>query len=289
MIAGMDYGLTDSQCETRMVATIVIGCRPIWNLVRGLLEPNDFVDPVCRWMWQVAEEISQEGGNVGNVDLYLDKCRSHRRDWREVALMIAHASQDFPCLAADAEHYARIVRINSVRRRLQDLMERGCSGMGEDLAVEIRRFQNELTKLEKAAANISETSSVWEALEKLREPEADHCMSTGLSNLDRVLMGGLKQELTVIAARPGGGKSALAASIARNVAMTKKKVLFISLEMPAHQIYWRVMSQQTGIPYRTIAKRETNDDEMQRILEAAMRIETLQIVDIPPRDRKSVV
>lgn len=59
-----------------------------------------------------------------------------------------------------------------------------------------------------------------------------YTVKTGIKPLDKKLNGGLRGgSLTVIAGRPGIGKSSLAFQIAGNIAECGKRVLFFSLEM----------------------------------------------------------
>lgn len=73
--------------------------------------------------------------------------------------------------------------------------------------------------------------------------EAIDFIPTGLRALDDRLDGGMRPgELIVIGARPRMGKSALALSIAANVAMKDRVVGFFSMEMPRDQVVRRLVS-----------------------------------------------
>lgn len=61
----------------------------------------------------------------------------------------------------------------------------------------------------------------------------------GLSDLDFVIGGVRRSELTFIGARPSVGKSAFVQQLARNVAEQGKKVLFLPLEMSEHSLLTR--------------------------------------------------
>lgn len=70
---------------------------------------------------------------------------------------------------------------------------------------------------------------------------------TGIERLD-FLMGGLtKTDLTVIAARPGVGKSALALGIAKHAAQEGCPVYYLSIEMGRKQLAQRVLAEATSI------------------------------------------
>ena len=71
---------------------------------------------------------------------------------------------------------------------------------------------------------------------------------TGFSGLDRAMGGGLREgNLIVIAARPSMGKSALAMSIATNVARSTGPVGVISLEMSVEELQDRIVSSDACV------------------------------------------
>ena len=71
----------------------------------------------------------------------------------------------------------------------------------------------------------------------------DMCLTTGLRDLDRKLIGGFKAgELIVVAGRPGMGKSIFATSVARQAAVAGYAGGLFSLEMPEAQITARLLS-----------------------------------------------
>lgn len=70
-------------------------------------------------------------------------------------------------------------------------------------------------------------------------------LPTGLPMLDEAIWGLHRNEVTVIAARPGEGKTTLALQIGLHLADEHKKVLFVSLEMTRHQLTERILVQLT--------------------------------------------
>lgn len=74
-------------------------------------------------------------------------------------------------------------------------------------------------------------------------------ISTGHLHLDELLGGGLERgTMTVVAARPGMGKTAFALGIARNVALDGGVSAILSMEMAAKQINDRNMASLGNIP-----------------------------------------
>ncbi len=82
----------------------------------------------------------------------------------------------------------------------------------------------------------------------LDEGKVEPGINTGLPDLDKVLGGFKVGEFATIAARPSHGKTALALSIAANIASTGKKVLFCSLEMTTEQLRKRLMHAEARVP-----------------------------------------
>ena len=123
-------------------------------------------------------------------------------------------------------------------------------------------------------------------------------VSTGLTELDRMLGGLHKSDLLILAGRPSMGKTSLATNIAFNVAKAFKRgaksdgsegtidggvVGFFSLEMSAAQLAQRILSEAAEVPSEQIRKGDLNPQEFQRYLRAAQDLEScpLYIDDTP--------
>jgi replicative DNA helicase len=86
-------------------------------------------------------------------------------------------------------------------------------------------------------------------------------ISTGHKDLDTMLDGGLERgTLTVIAARPGMGKTAAGLGIARNVAQTGSS-LFLSMEMARNQVNDRNVAALGRIPIKWLRRPSETDPQ----------------------------
>lgn len=86
-------------------------------------------------------------------------------------------------------------------------------------------------------------------------------------------------EVTIIAARPAVGKSALANQIAKAIAKAGFKVGLFNLEMIEEQIYERNLASESGIDLKRIKNAKSFlGDEQKRIAKANEEIEKLNIV-----------
>ena len=89
-------------------------------------------------------------------------------------------------------------------------------------------------------------------------------IKTGLLDLDGLLGGLRRGELTVLAARPGMGKSALEGVMSFNAARAGHNVLRFNMEMPAMQSWQRLAAMDTKIRFEKIRDGAMTDDEFHR-------------------------
>jgi len=106
-----------------------------------------------------------------------------------------------------------------------------------------------------------------EVLDEMRNG-ITHFTATSIPTLDKITGGLFPGEMTVIGARPGTGKSALAMQIALQAARDGKRAIFVSREMSNLQIGQRMIST-LGIPTARIRHREFREDELPPIEEMA--------------------
>lgn len=96
-------------------------------------------------------------------------------------------------------------------------------------------------------------------------------ISTGLYDLDALIYGVRKERLITIAGRPGHGKSALALTIACNIAKQGHAGLFFSMEMSEEELGQRVLSMTSEIDGAAIQTYRLNADELSIAADAAQQ------------------
>ncbi len=114
-------------------------------------------------------------------------------------------------------------------------------------------------------------------IESARNTNGITGVPSGIDKLDNQTGGWQKQDLIVIAARPGMGKSALALQFARYPASLNIPVGFIQLEMSDTGLMLRELAMSTEIPYQRLRLGKVNGYEMDRVYEAAKQISLLPI------------
>ncbi|RMD59753.1 AAA family ATPase [Candidatus Parcubacteria bacterium] len=114
--------------------------------------------------------------------------------------------------------------------------------------------------------NNGELAGITDLVETQLE-HGDLMISTGLRKLDDALGGMPRQELTILAGRPGMGKTSLAWQIVKHAARTYRTV-FISLEMSRASLMTREASSRSGILWRDVRAGRVDDTQRTRFLNA---------------------
>lgn len=100
-------------------------------------------------------------------------------------------------------------------------------------------------------------------------------IKTGLPEIDKLIGGMMGGQLIIVAARPSTGKTALCLQIARQVAVTGKKVLFLSLEMPDMQLIARMACGTTLICWEDVCSGNVSSNDLARLDNEVARLQGL--------------
>lgn len=101
---------------------------------------------------------------------------------------------------------------------------------------------------------------------------------TGIPTLDRLTGGWQASDLTILAARPAVGKTAMALNLALAAARAGRRVTVISAEQPAEQIVQRLMSIISGVPaWKLRAPKALLDSEWSALTRSCVEIKDLPI------------
>jgi len=195
---------------------------------------------------------------------------------------------------ANVEHYAGIVRQRSIKRELlkisQELMASCAREEGEAmdaldnaeaqiLAIAERSMRG---GLKRAADLVHEQVAHIERVSKSSAPYTG--IETGFYRLDELTSGLQKQDLIILAARPGVGKTAMSLNIAANCAIRHGlKVAVFSLEMSGAALSRRLLAAEArinlrklsrGLLSRTVERSDSRQEasDWQRLAEAADRL-----------------
>ena len=204
--------------------------RAIYETMAGMILQGDSLDIVT-----LCEELRKTGllekvGGVRNIsDLAsVGKCWNIQEKAEIVAdyarrRRLIEKAHELETLAADAGQ-----NVDSIT-----------ASFCEDLAGISRRADNSTGDMRQA---------VMEFMATLERRKQGDTLATGLQDVDRIITGFEPGQLITIAGRPGHGKSALAGTIAVNLAKKGKRILLFSLEMRKSAVAGRFASRLANIP-----------------------------------------
>lgn len=148
--------------------------------------------------------------------------------------------------------YNQIIEL-SKKRKLMELLQKSITEIMEAENIDIF-MQDKIKQINKIAEiNEKEQTFVEQVVETSTEIEKntlqkpDYTLYTGITDLDKMICGLHKQELTIIGARPGVGKTTLALQIAEHIAERGTETAIISLEMSDTQVIQKLISRRARI------------------------------------------
>ncbi|MCR5136427.1 MAG: replicative DNA helicase [Oscillospiraceae bacterium] len=190
--------------------------------------------------------------------------------------------------AANVLEYAAIVRDRALLRRLGEAADEingivyEGSGDAETALEAAERKIYALRQGRNVGGLIPVASIVQTVFDRLSEAANSGNkfpgISTGLGDLDRMILGLNKSELILVAARPGMGKTSIALNMALYAGMNLgKTVAIFSLEMSREQLVSRLLSRAALIPSQNLMTGQLSERQWRDVADAAQTLSTTDI------------
>ena len=126
--------------------------------------------------------------------------------------------------------------------------------------------------------------STAEALQRRQSSGIVSGIPTGLSALDFVTGGLHPTDLTIVAARPGMGKTSLALQFALEVSRKGHGAIMFSLEMPEEQIGNRLLAMEGRVDLKGMRSAKYSTTDWSRIIDASASLSTLPMYVVDQAD-----
>lgn len=182
--------------------------------------------------------------------------------------------------AANAEHYAHIVRDKAINRNLIHT----CNAIQKDAQDQVMPTDALLDGAERKILEIAElgvvgqTTTLQQAigeaydridLRKKHDHKAVSGLASGFIDLDNLTAGFQNNELIIIAARPSVGKTAFALNLVRHIVVDEQQpVFFVSLEQSRIELAERLLCCQARVDSHRLRKGHLDHEEMQKLITA---------------------
>lgn len=133
----------------------------------------------------------------------------------------------------------------------------------------IKRLNEITNDVDKDEELVNQISTAVMRIEDNWRNRNDYSLYTGIFNLDNIICGLHNQELTIIGARPGVGKTTLALQLAKKISSKDKNVLFISLEMSEIQLIQKMIANEGNVSSYKMRRGTLEDKDFETITRIA--------------------
>lgn len=276
----------------------LIGC--MWEFpdqiddVLATVTPEMIYHPPYRAVFNALVAMHRAEEPISRNTLALKLGGRKEGGYEEATVYLIHLEKDYGWFASPM-HYASIVANEYLRReyiaRGTEMIEAAhatdntvddVKALAEDLALIDQRRQEEIVSL---GPEVHQVANI--ALDRCGDNSRDaYGIMCGVRAIDAITLGWQGSTHTVIAARPGVGKTAIGLQIAVNACMAGKKAAIFSGEMSARQLVRRVAGHIADIDHLKFITGNFTQDEMKRIAPATTRAEQLDMVVVDANEMK---
>lgn len=199
-----------------------------------------------------------------------------------------HSAAELCPSAANAKHYADIVKKASVAR---SLIKAGNEIVGLGYDTEDDRETNEIVDEAESKLSVlrvdnrTHTHTVAQlgarVVQSIRRGDKPKMISTGFASIDKYAKGLYGSNFVIVGARPGVGKTCLGLAVAQRVAATGGAVAFFSMEMRGDELYERLLSSVSCVSLTRIRERSCHGTELEAIDKAQAQLDScdLRLID----------
>lgn len=273
------------EAERLILGAILLEGAVPYSVVRSIgLTVDDFLLEKHKRIYKAMEELTERGEAIDRVTVANELMSLGQLESVDGISYLVSLDDGLPQIY-NLESYCRIVKGKALKRRLYlfsiklgetvlldnddavDIIQRATS--------DVLSFATEVPKsgsvtVSRLIAQIQETPRGWERL--TIGGSATDGLPTGLIRLDQLTGGLHKGEVTIVAGRPGMGKTALVTTMIRNQCRRSKGPVLFSLEMSKEAILGRLLVVEALVDNQKYRMGYLNQDERLAMLRAADRI-----------------
>ena len=242
-----------------------------------LLDEEDFVNDRNKKIIKAINELKAEKQDISMMSIK----SKIKANGKQVLDYLAVLGDYIRTTSAD-NIYVRLIEL-SKKRKLLRLLEiekenvTDCDNV-DILAEKIIKEINKIEQInEKEKTFLQQVVDVMGQIEENTLKGTDYSLYTGITDLDNIMCGLHRQELTIIGARPGVGKTTLALQIAEYIASKGIETAFVSLEMSDFQIIQKMITKRTKVNSYKMRLGTLEEQDLEKIGVAGAEIADLPI------------
>jgi replicative DNA helicase len=286
MKAGQDHNI---DAEQGLMGAILLN-NDAYHRVSDIVEARHFFEPIHKTIWEIAGKLIGAGKLASPITM---------RTFLPADMMIGEMSARvyLAQLAAsavtiiNAPDFARVIRDLADHRGISDLARQVQEQDGSADPAELAAWAidgldgivaaRSLGQVPSLTLQASVVRAVDAAAQAYQSDGALTGLSYGLRELDRKTSGLSKGELTILAGRPGQGKTMLALNFARCLGQASHKGIFYSLEMGDVSLSRRLISDmifdESEVTHFRMKSGRINEADFHKIRDASEKLAKLPL------------
>lgn len=240
------------------------------------IEESDFINIKNKMIAKAVEELKQKKEDISILSVQ-SKVKGNQK---QILEYISNLGNNIYGIAAEG-CYNRLKEL-SKKRKVFELAQNILANVTEEenIDIYIQDCIDKLNNIEKINTKektfIEQIAETTSEIEKNYNNRNDMSLYTGIFDLDKLTCGLHNQELTIIGARPGMGKTTLTLQIAQDIAKVKN-VVFVSLEMSQTQLIQKMISKKSIVNSYKMRLGTLEECDWEKIARASIQLSELHL------------
>lgn len=278
---------SNHDAELGVIGSILLLPSVIDDVV-SVVRPEDFHSPVNATLYKRLTAMHKMGDRIDAM-LFVDRLKTNGEFDAIGGMGYLATIVESVVNAAHATYYATIVSEKSQARTAITNLVAAMDALytGEKPSEVLTGLEKKMSAIE-VGGSTSKAVTWYDATQAVTDKITDSedrgtGLATTLDGYDTKIGGVFGGELIVLAARPGCGKTSMAAQMATGAARNGVNVLIISLEMSATELAMRQISGDAEVDSRDIRSCAMTNEERRRLLEMGyeQRDLPIRVLDLP--------
>ncbi len=255
----------------------------LWDELGTMVSAEDFYHPAHKQVFNAIRSLHYKNQAADLVTVTNWLMEKNQLESTGGAAYLAELMDQTPS-TTNAAHYAQIVKDKALLRRLIGKMDSYSTKAYAQEFDDLESFVNEVEAGVFGLASSQNRGDVVEARDviksNLKKIEALYTnqdsitgIGSGFEDLDQLTHGFQPGELSVLAARPSMGKTALSLNLALHMSVNlKKTVAYFSVEMVKEQLMLRMLGAHARLNLSCLNTGKLMDPDWEKLISSAAKI-----------------
>lgn len=275
--------LHSDEAEVNVIASILV-IQDNSKYINSL-ETQDFYSKTNKAIFSLIKELNDKDETV---DLLTVKELGVTKKFNGIKLLETMTDMtDKLVYAGNIDKYIKILKNLSVKRKIFNTAKKVCEEISEvdpnkdEIEVKnevVQKFLNIKTNKKNSNAEMKDVMiETLKDIDDKYQKRDDYSLRTGYLDLDKIIEGLHEQELTLLGARPGVGKTAFSLQMAEHIAKKGVYVYFVSLEMSRKQLGNRIIAREAEIDSHVLRMGWLTEENFAKINEVAGNVADIKM------------